>query len=1017
MYLLFKNAFLKVKKSLGRFFSLALIVFVGVGFFVGIKSSSPDMVASVDSYYDQNNLMDFKIISTMGLTNNDVNSIKTLKNTKLVVPSYSLDAVSKGEAIRVHSIEDKINKVTLVNGRMPENLNECLGDSNYYKIGDSVEISSDVSDKLKNKTYTVVGTINSVLYTLKNYGISSVGNGKLASYIYIMRDNFVIDYYTEINVTAINAKESKTYSEEYDRYFKMLESELLELKPIRETKRYEEILEEATTKLFKSENDLKTARENGENELSKAKKELDAGKKEIDAAKAKLNTNSDDLNKTISDKTAEFDSAKKEIASAWDSINSNLAKEGIDIDEVDSKITILKNSIDTQNSSLNSLESGTPEYESILLQRNNYNTFYQELVVLQSSIKTLKEKETVLDSGIETFDKVIAQAKQEIENGEESIKKNQQKLDNGYLQYQKNLNEFNQKIADAEIQISKAKEDIKKIEKPQWYLLDRTDNAGYVELKDDTLKVSQISSVFPLFFLLIVALMSLNTMTRMIEEERGELGTLTSLGFSNFRIILIYIMYVFVAAIVGIVTGFFVGSYSIPRIIYSVYTANYNLPPFIVQLNMVMFMTILVISIVLMGVVTIIACLSELRNKPATLLRPVPPKNGKKIFLENINIIWNKLSFTWKVTIRNMFRYKKRVFMTLVGIAGCTALLLTGFGIRDSVDRIARTQYGDIFKYDDLIILQKEVKTIDSELANLLTSENIIDPTLIYQTSFKFEVGERDLETYMIVPENSEEFKKYYTLKSIKTDKIVPLSDDGVIITQKMAKLLKLNVGDTIKIRDTNNILYLLKVSDIVENYTFNYIYMNKDMYEEVFGRPALYNIIVSDNHADKSTMAKNLISSDKVSYVSYTNDNLNTFNKLVSGLNSIIYLIIVVSSLLALIVLYNLTTINISERKREVATLKVLGFYDNDVNEYIYRETIILSFIGILIGFVLGVLLHQYVIRLVETDSTVFIKIIRPLSYLYSFIITITLIFVIQLVTYFKLKKINMIESLKSVE
>lgn len=852
MYLLFKNAFVKVKKSLGRFFSLLLIVALGAGFFTGIKSSSPDIVTSVDNYFDNNNLMDFRITSTVGLTDDDVLALKNLNNIDSVIPSYSIDVISENEAIRVHSILDEINNITLVDGRMPQKSNECLADSKYYKIGDIVEIDNNENNNLMETSYTVVGTINSVLYIFNEYGISNIGNGKLKSYIYILPENFNISYYTEIYVTALNTKETMTYSDEYDNRIKLLEDELLQLKPIRETKRYEEILEKATNEIITAENELKN----------------------------------------------------------------------------------IKRSLETNHQ----------------LPSNDRKKLEQEII-------------------------------------------------------------------NAEIKINSAKEELKNIEKPKWYLLDRTDNKGYINLKEDTLKVSLIAQVLPPFFMIIVALMSLNTMTRMIEEERGELGTLASLGYNNAKITLIYIMYVLIATILGIIIGFFIGTSLIPSIIYSVYNSLYNLPPLILEFNMIMFFSIIAISVTLMCLVTLIACLKELKNNPAILLRPIPPKKGKKIGLETIDFIWKRLSFIWKVTVRNIFRYKKRVFMTVIGIAGCSALLLTGFGIKDSVDKIAKIQYEEIFKYDNLIILNKEIKSIDEDFEKILEKENVIKPTLIYQTNFTFEYNKKDLELYLIVPSNEEEFYKYFSLNSIVSDQPIILDNDGVVITQKIAKLLKIKINDTIKIRDSNNQLYILKVADIVENYTNHYLYINYQFYEQIFEQEINYNIIVSNNEGDESLMAENLIASGKIANIVFTTDSLKTFNDLISGLNKIIFLIIGASALLALIVLYNLTTINISERKREIATLKVLGFYDDEVNEYIYRETFLLTLMGIGIGLIMGIFLHQFVIRLVEIDNTVFIKTINGISYFYSILITIIFAVIIQISTYFKLKKIDMIESLKSVE
>jgi len=786
--LLFKNALIKVKKSFGRFVSLLVIIAVGVGFFTGIRASSPDIISSVDSYYDEYNLMDLKLVSPTGFTNDDINSIRQLNEANLIVPSYSIDVLSDGSPIKVQAIENNINQPKIIEGRMPINSNECLADNKNYKIGDIIPITNNPNNILKYNSYKVVGTINSVLYIFKDYGNSNIGNGKLHSFIFINKDDFQIPYYTEIYLTAKNSKSALVYSNEYDNYLKELKSDLLKIKS------------------------------------------------------------------------------------------------------------------ETENT--------------------------------------------------------------------------------------------------------------------KWYVFDRTDFPGFVALHEDTQKVSLIANVLPVFFMLIVALMSLNTMTRMIEEERGEIGTLTSLGYSNNSILSMYLLYVFIASISGILLGFFGGSTLIPFIIHSVYKANYILPPLILKFNILTLSLISFFTLLLMFSVTIKAGFKEFKQRPAALLRPVPLKKGKTILLEKIPFIWTRLSFTWKVTMRNIFRYKKRVFMTIVGIAGCTALLLTGFGIRDSVEGIADLQYSKIFKYDDLLVLKNDTDIINDDLTILLQKEEIKDPLLINQTTFTTKAKTKEVDLNLIVPEDKNKFEEYFVLNNNMSNKHISLKDNSIVITKKLSALTGIEKGDVLKITNNANQVYSLKVTDIAQNYVMHYIYMNNTTYNKIFDESTKYNIIVSDhNSKNESILAENLMASNVFSNINFTTDNLNTFNSLVNGLNNIIIMIIGAASILAILVLFNLTSINISERKREIATLKVLGFYDNEVNMYIYREAIILTIISVITGLVVGIFLHRLVIGVIEVDSTVFLRRINFLSYIWTFLITVVLSAIVQIITYFKLKKINMIESLKSVD
>jgi putative ABC transport system permease protein len=415
--------------------------------------------------------------------------------------------------------------------------------------------------------------------------------------------------------------------------------------------------------------------------------------------------------------------------------------------------------------------------------------------------------------------------------------------------------------------------------------------------------------------------------------------------------------------------------------------------------------------------VTVFFCNKALKQHPAILMRPVPPQNGQRILLEKIGFIWKHLSFNSKVTIRNIFRYKQRVLMTIVGVAGCTALLVTGFGIRDSINGVAEKQYGEIFKYNTLIVLKNETKSIGGSLKGLLAKENIESPLLIKQTSFKAESGNQSLDTYLIVPENENLFRKYYNARNPSTGNDIKINNNGVVITQKLAEILKIGKGDTIKIKDMDNNLYSLKVSDVAENYMQNYIYINKNLYSKTFGKDISYNMIVSNCSQNKNITAKHLLKSDSIINVTFKDDILSQAANGNKSLNNVVVLLVVVAAMLVIIVLYNLTSINMSERKREIATLKVLGFNDGETNQYIYREAFLLTLVSIVVGLILGIPFHSFVIDVIEDTGNVYFKNIHAGSFVWSALIIILVSIIMQIVTYFKMKKINMIESLKSVE
>lgn len=1020
MKLLFKMSFAKMRKTIGRFLSVLFIVALGVGFFAGLRETTPDILTTLDSYYDRTHLMDFKVVSTMGLTESDIESLKVLVNVETVIPSYSTDRLIDGDAIRIHALEEEINQVELKEGRLPEGKGECLADATKYQVGDKIHIPQQSEGEILDTfDYTVVGTVHSPLYIGKEKGIAQVGNGKLESFLFLPKENFHSEVYTEVYITAKDAQSATAYQKDYQEKTSLLEEELISLKPIRETIRYEEILEEATKEIRKIENEYQKEKEKAEKELADAKQTLDESKQELDSARRKLQQAKTELATKEQQGREQLQAARREWESGYRAYQEALATYQITEDQIASQVELLAQEIEKLSNLLATMSPDDPNYAvyqatlaQLQQQRSQLTALIETKEQLESTNQTITAQEQALEEQITSAKATITKSESEIASGE-------QKWQEGYQEYEEGVALLSEKTTEAEEKISLAKEELNNIEKPVWYLLDRTDNNGYISIWEDAEKVDSIAQVFPIFFILVVALMCFNTMNRMVEEERGEIGTLSSLGYSNFNIMSGYLFYVFFATVIGVTIGLLVGYTAIPTIIYQIYNANYILPELIITIKVIPFLLLVGCSLILMFLITILSCRKELKGSPASLLRPKAPKAGKKVFFEKITFLWKRLSFTGKVTARNMFRYKKRIIMTVLGIAGSSALLLTGFGLQDSINQLVDLQYENIIHYDALFVFQDPFQTIPSDWESSFEEDHIEEKMPIYQESFTFEAKDISHDVYLMVLSNPENSDQFLSLRSKINEENTNFPRDGVVITEKMAQLLQAEVGDFIKIRNSQNELFLLPVADVVENYTLHYIYLSPESYEKIFEKPVSYNSMMAnlEEGTDKEALSTKWMNTKLVSTINYTDDNIEIFDTMISGLNKIVYLIIGASCMLAFIVLYNLTTINITERIREISTLKVLGFYDREVSSYVYRETLLLTILGIAVGLVLGISLHAYVLNVAETDNILFLRSIDWSSYLFSFLITILFGALVQLFTHFRLKKIDMIESLKSVE
>ena len=586
---------------------------------------------------------------------------------------------------------------------------------------------------------------------------------------------------------------------------------------------------------------------------------------------------------------------------------------------------------------------------------------------------------------------------------------------------EKQKQDVNKQLEEAESKIIDAKAEISEIENPEWYILDRYSNTGYSSFVQDKDSIKNIGEVFPIVFFLVAVLISLTSMTRMVEEQRMQIGTLKALGYNKFQIASKYVLYSSLACIIGGLLGMNVGFILIPSLIWRMYEVMYQVPQFLISFNWEYGGAgLIIISACIIGA-TIYSTVKELREQPAILMRPKSPKLGKRVLLERINIIWKRLSFSRKVTIRNIFRYKKRFMMTIIGILGCTSLILAGFGLKDSIGSLMPNQYGKIFKYDFQINL-KEGLNDDQKVEymnNLNENEDIeeaIETLILTKTAIN---GENEEDVQIIIPKDQNELDKMISLISIYDDNKIELQKGQICITDKLAQILGVKKGDTITLKDDDQEKQIV-VSDVTENYVYHYAYMTLETYQDLYGDKYETNAILTKNKEkteEEDKLATGIMNENEVASLTRNSNVEDVMNTTMESLNYVVVVLIVSAGLLAFAVLYNLSNVNISERIRELATIKVLGFYDKEVYSYVTRETILLTIIGIFLGLIGGYFLNYFIIGTCEIDMLRFSKIIHPISYLYAILITVAFTIIVNIFTYFALKKIDMIESLKSVE
>lgn len=625
-----------------------------------------------------------------------------------------------------------------------------------------------------------------------------------------------------------------------------------------------------------------------------------------------------------------------------------------------------------------------------------------------------------IDSG---WSKIHA-GEQELKKGEAEIAENEKKLEDARKAYEEGKAEAEQKIQDGENEIKDAKQKIEDIEDAKWYVNDRSITTDYAGYGDNADRMRAIGEVFPILFFIVAALISLTTMTRMVEEQRTEIGTLKALGYGKMSIAGKYLNYAMTATIGGSIFGVLFGEKIFPYIIITAYKIMYtHVPDVVIPYNMEYGILATVAAVLCTGLATLLACYKELAAQPAVLMRPPAPKQGKRVFLEYLPFLWKRLGFIWKSTIRNLIRYKKRFFMTVFGIGGCMALMIVGFGLRDSIFSIGTLQYEELQLYDGMIILNTDADEEDrKDLETYLEEEKEISAVSQgYLKKTNVKRGNESKEVYLYAPLDLEKNKEFLVYRDRRTHETYELGEKDAILTEKAAKALGIKKGNKLSVESQDGEFTEITITNICENYMEHYLYLSPELYEEIYGKPVEENNIyfkMKDLDEKKlGAIGENILEKRAALNVSYTYNMEERLDEMLESLDIVIVVLIISAGLLAFVVLYNLNNINITERKRELATIKVLGFYDNEVSAYVYRENILLTLIGTVAGVLLGSLLHRYVITTVEIDSVMFTRIIENISFVYSALLTFGFSVFVNVVMYFKLKKIDMVESLKSVE
>ena len=1142
----FRNTLRSIWRTRSRYFSILLIVALGVGFFAGIKASRPDMIRSTDIYSDRQNLMHFRVVSTWGFDAEDIAALRAQPGAT-VQPSYYYDSViddgiSESEArLIAYRPDNTLNKLWLKDGRLPTRPDECVVDNkSSYEPGTKLRLVTEgAADNLSCLEFTVVGRVYTAMYVSDfEHGNTTVGDGAIDHILFVPDENFTSEYYTEVYLVFSDLTAETVYTKEYDEAEARHRTALEELGLTATADRKERTLRDADEQIRTAEleiEDGKVQLSDGRRQLDDAKQLLEDGAKaladveplltekraELEDAKAQLAAGEAEYKaksaeaaegaakliearreytEGFEEYTAKALEAEKQLAQAHEEIKSGELKlesarseldnadtlynaaraiydeafraysdlenryeeiskelsERTDID-LENDAGLIRTQLDRAGEYLRSVEARLNESKAELdARRAEYEAYVAELEAakaqyeaarseadrelavaeykLSEAKKEIEAGEDLLLAGQAELAAARAQldeAQKQIEAGEAGLTAAEQEFESKKAEYEAGLAEYEageteyavnaEKLAAACAELNAKKAELAALPEPEWYVFTRSDNGGYAEYGENAERIGNIAKVFPAFFILVAALVSITAMTRMVSEERTQIGTLKALGYSGARILGKYMFYCLSATFLGCVLGLSVGFKLFPFVIAKAYSMLYQIRVLEIPFLWKDALIITGISLALSAVTVAFCCWKVMLPMPAKLMRPEAPAAGKSVLLERVKFIWKRLSFFRKVTVRNVFRYKKRMIMTLVGIMGCTALMLCGFGLRDSILDIVDKQFESVMRFDGMIVTQDLDETGREEIRTALHKydPNASDLAAM-QKSYHISSPAASRSSYVIVLEDAAGASGLLGLKNRTTGERYELRPGGALVTEKLAKQLDVKAGDNISVAFSDTHTGEVRVDGIIENYIYHYVYVLPETYEEMSGEAPEYNTVFVQYSVTGETeerMAAEILKSDQVLTMSLQSAIRSMFSKMMKSLNYVVFVLIFSAILLAVIVQYNLASINIAERTREIATLEVLGFRDGEVAKYIFRESIALSVIGALFGLGLGRLLADFVIKTAEIDLVMFGREVHVLSYVLAAALTIAFSVLVNLIMTRRVRKISMVEALKSVD
>lgn len=1033
-----KNLTQSIMKSLGRYIAIVAIIALGASMFVGLLMTKSDMVATGQKFMDEQNMFDLRLMNSYGWDQEHLDAVSGIEGIVDVEGLIYLDAVAKvGDAgedsvYRFYSIPETVNRIDLRGGRMPESPDECLAEGYHVDdsiLGTTVTISEtneeDTLESMVYETYTIVGYVATPLYMDMNHGTTSVGNGSLASYFFVPRDGLDVDYYTEINITIPGEYDvySKAYHDAMEAMADYLEPLLQPLADDRLRDVRAEALEEYSDGLeeyIDGAEEFIEGKAEAEQELAEAEQELLDAQQQIADNEQMLEDGEEQIaaaKETLKESEKTLQESKKTLASSKASAYKQASQQ----------IQSLLKDIAALQGGDSSGDEGEEQEEVSL---DDVLEMMEDVVSMTATQAVMDAEFAAADAQIEAGEAQIAAGyleielqEQEIADGWIALEEAKLDLEDGWEEFYEGKEEAEAEIADAQAELAEAKielddawDQIYAMQENDVFILDRTSNVGYNSLDSSSDIVQGVSRVFPAFFLLVAALVCITTMTRMIDEERTQIGTLKALGYSEGAIISKYLIYAGSGAVVGCGLGVIVGSVAFPSILWEAYKIMlYITDGIVLRFNWWLCGAVVAAYTIVMLLVTWYCCRCALQEEPAELIRPKAPAAGKKIFMEYLPF-WHRISFLNKVTIRNILRYRQRLAMMMVGIGGCTALLVTGFGLRDSITTVVDYQFEEVTTYD-MAVYFNDGQTPEEQKRFLRKTDGLVSDTMFYhQSSIELDFNNQTKEIYLIAAESGVE--KFIDLHTNSETISLPGINE-VVLSVGAAEAMGIDIGDTVQMRDAELQVLTLTVSGIYDNHVYNYAIVSPATMEAQWGEPPLKQMAfvkVAEGQKAHEVSAK-ISGLEDVMNVAVSEDLASMVGNMMDALDLVVWVIVFCAGLLAAIVLYNLTNININERIREIATIKVLGFNATETAMYVFKENLTLSGIGSVVGIGLGYLLLLFVMSQIKIDMVWFKAVVMPASYILSVVLTMLAAVIVDFIFYFKLDKINMAEALKSVE